>query len=107
MMRWTGLAPHPTKTRVAPASEGFSWLGFDYRVTGRGRIAMTIKPEKVKAMRRHVGRLWRLERDGLRPEGTTWAAYEGWRAHAAKGDSASLITRCDAWLDELTGLEMQ
>lgn len=107
MMRWTGLAPHPTKTRVAPASEGFSWLGFDYRVTGRGRIAMTIKPDKVKAMRRHVGRLWRLERDGLRPEGTTWAAYEGWRAHAAKGDSASLITRCDAWLDELTGLEMQ
>lgn len=97
-----GLEPHPNKTRIFRSCDRVRFLGFDYRVTHDGRVVRTIDPASVKRMRRRVRRLHRLESDGLRRQGTTRMAYDGWRAHAAKGDSPRLLERCDEWF---AGLE--
>lgn len=34
-------------------------------------------------------------------EAKAFAVYEGWRAHAQKGCSRSLVERCDAWFQGL------
>lgn len=97
MLADVGLALHPDKTKVIPVWQRFGFLGFDFELTGTGRVRMSLKGESVGRMRRRVKRLARLEREGLREPGTSDAAYGGWRAHALKGCSHSLIERCDEW----------
>lgn len=92
-----GFELHPKKTAITPLSQKNAFLGFDFRLTGTGKVVMTVSPESVKRMRRKVARLWVLESMGARPPGTTEEAYGGWRAHAAKGDSRLLLERCDKW----------
>lgn len=43
----------------------------------------------------------KLEARGLRAEGTARMAYEGWRAHAAKGDNPRLLEKSDEWFSRL------
>ena len=80
---------------------GFRFLGFDYLVDASGRVAMLLSPENIKAMRRRISRLHRLELRGDRPAGTTDVAYGGWRAHAEKGDSKRLLATNDEWYRQL------
>lgn len=96
-----GLSAHPKKTRIVDIRRKIGFLGFDFRLTGTGKALMTLRPESVKRTRRKLRRLMRLESQGLRPEGTAEAAYQAWRAHAAKGDSRRLLERQDKWFDDL------
>lgn len=96
-----GLEPHPTKTRIVVAGERFSFLGFDWRLAPDGHAVMTLRKESAKRMRRRVRRLCALEARGLRAEGTARMAYEGWRAHAAKGDNPRLLENSNKWFDRL------
>ena len=95
-----GLSVHPTKTRFVRLTDKTQFLGCDFRLTESGKVVMTLRPESVKRMRRRISRLCALEARGLRPPGTAREAYEGWRAHAAKGDSRLLLERCDRWFAE-------
>ena len=101
MLSHVGLEAHPAKTRIVTANDGMTFLGFDYLVADDGHVVMTLTSSNVKAMRRRISRLGRLERDGIRPTGTTDDAYFGWRAHAEKGDSQRLLERCDRWYEEI------
>lgn len=96
-----GLALHPGKTKVIPMGETVRYLGFDYRVTSSGKVLMFVAPEGVKTCRRKLRRLARLEAAGEKPVGTTRTAYEGWRAHAEKGDSRKLLGRMDEFYANL------
>lgn len=99
-----GLEPHPHKTRIIRAGERFAFLGFDWRLADDGHAVMTLRKESVKRMRRSKRRLHALESQGLRPEGTTRTSYEGWRAHAAKGDNPRLLENSDEWFKRLERL---
>lgn len=96
-----GLEVHDGKTRMRRLTDKTPFLGFDFRLTGTGKVVMTLRPESVKRMRRKVRRLVKRERNGLSPPGTAEEAYRGWRAHAAKGDSRLLLERQDKWFEEL------
>lgn len=100
-----GFELHPSKTTIRPLSERRPFLGFDFRLTASGKVVMTLRPESVKRMRRRVSRLMALEARGLRPPGTAASSYEGWRAHAEKGDSRLLVERCDRWFERLEASE--
>ena len=101
-MSHVGLRPHPTKTRIVRSTDGFRFLGFDWRVAPDGAVVMTLVTGNVKAMRRRISRLWGLERRGLRAAGTTDTAYMGWRAHACKGNGWHVLERNDNWYLNLT-----
>ena len=100
-LREIGLEPHPTKTRIVRIGERFPFLGFDWRLAPDGHAVMTLRKESVKRMRRRVRRLAALEARGLRAEGTAAMAYEGWRAHAEKGDNPRLLEKSDEWFSRL------
>lgn len=102
-MSFVGLEPHPKKTRIVAAQDGIRFLGFDWRVARDGAVVMTLATENVKAMRRRIRRLWRLELAGEKPHGVTNAAYFGWRNHAAKSDSWNVLESNDQWFVELRG----
>ena len=95
-----GLELHPKKTRIRRATATDIFLGFDFRMLQSGKVLMTLTSSNVKAMRRRIGRLAKLEEQGMRPPGTTDVAYSGWRAHAEKGDSDRLLHKCDEWYME-------
>ena len=97
-----GLKLHPKKTRILDINQQIDFLGFNFRLTNSGKIIMTLKSENIKRMRRRITRLARLENKNLRPSGTTKNAYEGWRAHATKGNSYKLLQRYDKWFKELS-----
>lgn len=96
-----GLELHPVKTKIIPIWQPFTFLGFKFRLTDSGKVTMALNRDSVGAMKRRVSGLARLESRGLRQQGTAFAAYEGWRAHAQKGCSRSLVERCDAWFQGL------
>lgn len=97
MLASIGLSAHPVKTRVIPLSQGFPWLGFNMRLGNDGRTEMSICKDSVRRMRRRINALLRLEESGQRPRGTARESYESWRAHASKGDSQDIVSRCDRW----------
>ena len=99
-MATVGVRLNMRKCSIRPLTERNPFLGFDFRLTGSGKVVMTVRSESVKFMRRRVSRLMALEARGLRPPGTAAEAYAGWRAHAAKGDSRLLLERCDRWAEE-------
>lgn len=72
------------------ACEGFTTLLY--------YIGLSIR---ANHLRRGKRRLYALESQGLRPEGTTRTSYEGWRAHAAKGDNPRLLENSDEWFKRL------
>lgn len=97
MLADLGMSLHPKKTRIIPITDAIPYLGFDFRLMDTGRVTMTLDPQNVKNMRRRMAGLARLERDGLRPAGTTDQSFECWLAHASKGDSRSLIDNSVKW----------
>ena len=96
-----GFELNRKKTVIRPLTERNTFLGFDYRLTDTGKVIMTLHPDSAKRMRRKVSGLSRLEAMGARPPGTCDLSYEGWRAHAAKGDSRLLLEKTDKWYSEL------
>lgn len=96
-----GLAVNVRKTRISKVSEPVRFLGFSFRLTGTGKVVMTLDPANVARMRRRIRRLHALESSGAKPPGTCDEAYAGWRAHAEKGDTGKLLVRCDRWYQTL------
>lgn len=96
-----GYSLNEEKTEIRPITDNVPFLGFDFRLTGTGKVLMTLQEESIKRMRRKIGRLAKLEAAGERPEGTTASSYRAWRAHAEKGDSTRLLMRADEWYSEI------
>lgn len=96
-----GLSLHPNKTRLFPLSEPFIFLGFKYTLTDTGKIVLRVLPNSVTSTKRKLKRLYSLETSNRRPKGTCDASYDGWRAHAEKGDNYILLSDMDDWYMEL------
>lgn len=89
------------KTHITPLSEGFRFLGFDYRMTETGKIIMTIRSDSVKHERK---KLFRLIMKVLRGEISIEKAdecYGAWRAHAEHGNSYQLLKKLDEYYRDL------
>ena len=95
-----GYELNESKTRIRRVTDQNPFLGFDFRLTGKGKVVTTVDPEWPKRSRRTLGRLLALEGRGLRPEGTADASYEGKAAHVAKGDSRLLPERMERWYED-------
>ena len=83
-----GFEFNPKKTKIRRISEPINFLGFDYRLTKTGKVIKHLDPGNPKRERR---RLVRQARCGAEIEN----CYQGWRAHAQKGNTYKLIKRMD------------
>lgn len=96
-----GMQMHQKKTKIYPISEGIIFLGFVFRLSRSGKVTMLLKPENVKAERKKLRRLVGLAKKGKITKEKADECYRGWRAHAAKGDSANLLVRMDQYYKSL------
>lgn len=96
-----GLAVSKKKTHIKPLSEGFRFLGFDYRMTETGKIVMTIRPDSVKHERRKLYRLVMKVRRGEITIEKADECYNAWRAHAEHGNSHQLLKKLDEYYRDL------
>lgn len=90
-----GFEFNPKKTKIRRISEPINFLGFDYRLTETGKVIKHLDPGNPKRERR---RLVRQARCGAEIEN----CYQGWRAHAQKGNTYKLIKRMDNFYKEVS-----
>lgn len=90
-----GFEFNPKKTVIKNITEPVNFLGFDYRLTNTGRVIKNLVPENPKRERR---RLIRQARCGANLEN----CYQGWRAHASKGNTYRIIKRMDKFYKEVS-----
>lgn len=84
------------KTHITPLSKGFTFLGFNWRVTDKGKILCFVKSESVKHERK---KLYRLANKGDRAKADE--CFTSWKAHAERGNSYKLFERLDKYYNEL------
>lgn len=56
-IRTYGLEINQKKSHITPLEEGFTFLGFDYRMTETGKVIMTLNSENVKHERKTLVRM--------------------------------------------------
>lgn len=90
-----GFEFNPKKTVIRTIDEPVNFLGFDYRLTDTGKVIRNLVPENPKRERR---RLVRQSHCGANLEN----CYQGWRAHASKGNTHQIIKRMDKFYKEVS-----
>ena len=96
-----GMEFNPKKTKVFIIKDGFTFLGFKYRLTDTGKVIMTVSSEKVKERRRKLRKLVRKAKRGEITKAKVDDCYQAWRSHASKGNSFRLICRMDEFYKNL------
>lgn len=96
-----GFEAHPEKTKITRLRAGVMWLGFQYRLTGTGKVVMTLDPDRVNAARRKYYRLAQKCRRGEISREKVDQSYQCWRNHASKGDCGKMIRNMDSYYREL------
>ena len=96
-----GMEFNPKKTKVFSIKDGFTFLGFKYRLTDTGKVIMTVSSEKVKERRRKLRKLVRKAKRGEITKAKVDDCYQSWRSHASKGNSFHLICRMDEFYKSL------
>lgn len=96
-----GFQLHPRKTKIYPITDGIKYLGFIFTLTDTGKVVRTVLPKNVKMYRKKLRRLVTLSKKGVITKEKIDECYTSWRAHAAAGDSHTLLKRMDAYYKSL------
>jgi retron-type reverse transcriptase len=82
------LRLHPRKCFVAPASAGFTFLGYRIFPTHR-----RLDADNVRRFKRRLGRYGEAVAEGRMVEAQRWDCIRSWISHAAHADTARLRAR--------------
>lgn len=96
-----GLEVNQKKTSVYPVRNGIQFLGFRFCLAETGKVYMQLDPKNVKNERKHLQRMVSLTAKGKLTKEKVDACYEGWKAHAGKGNSYKLLQRMDKYYKDL------
>ena len=96
-----GFVLNNEKTHITPLSDGFTFLGFEYRITSTGKVIMTLNSANVKHERKKLRRLVNLAKQGIIDKAKADECFLSWCANASKGNSYKLITRMRGYYDSL------
>lgn len=89
------------KTGITRLSDGILFLGFHYRLTGTGKVIMTLNSANIKHERKKLKKLVGLVRKGERTREKVDECYDAWKNHASKGNSQKLLQRMDQYYQAL------
>lgn len=96
-----GFEIHKSKTHITPLSQGFTFLGFKYRITSTGKVLMTLNSANIKHERRKLRKLVNLAKQGVTTKAKVDECYRSWKANASKGNSYNLLKRMDDYYKDL------
>lgn len=76
-------------------------IGLIGTLTDTGKVILILKPKNVKQERKKLYRLVQQAKRGEKPKAKVDECYNGWRNHAAKGNSTKLLRRMDKYYKDL------
>lgn len=82
-MQARGLKLSPKKTQLFKLKQGIRFLGFRFRLTGTGKIIMTLVPEKLSHERRKLRKLVSRAKQGCMTKADVNDCYNSWKAHVS------------------------
>ena len=92
-----GFEVHPDKTHIKPLTDEFRLLGFDYRITGTGKIIMTLNSDNIRHERRKLRRLVGRVKRGETTKDKADECFRSWCENASKGNSWKLLQRMNQY----------
>ena len=96
-----GFDIHEKKTKITPLRIGMMWLGYQYRLTGSGKVIMTVDPERINSARRKYYRLAQKCKAGEISREKVDQSYQCWREHASKGNGRKMLWNMDRYYKSL------
>ena len=96
-----GLELNKKKSHVTSLKKGFSFLGFDYRMTETGKIIMTLNSESTKHERKTVARMIGKEQKGELAKEKIAEHHASWENNASKGNTYKMRQRTNKYINEI------
>lgn len=96
-----GFALNEKKSHITPLKNGFTFLGFDWKVTESSKVILTLNSENVRHERRKLRRMVNKAKRGEITKDKCDECLKAWEAHAGRGNSYNLITRMRKYYKEL------
>lgn len=100
-LRQYGLEINEKKSHIAPLRKGFTFLGFDYRLTDTGKVIMTLNSDSIKHERKTLVRMVHKSQRGKLDEKKVEEHHNSWESNADKGNSYKMKQRINKYLEEL------
>mgnify|MGYP000930421716 CR=1 FL=1 len=100
-LRDVQLSFNVKKTHVHHISRNITFLGFRFVVKDTGKVLMILLPKNIKERRVMLKKLTRKWLQGKLTFTQLQKSYEGWRAHAMKGDNRKAVYTMDAYFKAL------
>lgn len=88
---------HPRKTQIMKLTQGITFLGFKFKMTSSGKVLMIISKENIKRRKRKIRAQKKLYDQGIMPEKSIAESFEGWKAHASKGDNHHAVKNMEKY----------
>lgn len=82
-----GVSLNTKKTQLYKLKQGIKFLGFTFKLTNTGKVLMILNKENLKIRRRKIKKHKGLLDEGRMTEEQIQQSFDGWKAHAEKGDN--------------------
>ena len=96
-----GFSTNKSKTKITELSKGFTFLGFDYRITDTGKIIMLLNSDNIKHEKKKLYKVSVRVKNGTMTREKADIMYDAWKANAKRGNHYNLIKRMDAYYKSL------
>ena len=89
------------KTYIRKISDPILYLGFVYRLTRTGKVAILVEPRKIKHERKKIMRMMTLARKGKMTKLDVDKHFKSFKSSVRYGNSQKLICRLNKWYESL------
>ena len=96
-----GLKVNPKKTKIIPFSEKFTFLGFEYRVTDKGKVIMIVDRQSVKHEKMKLGKMCKRVKLNKMSVEKLQECFGAYKNHVSKGNSYNLTNKLNTYCLDL------
>lgn len=96
-----GMSLNSKKTKIVPITQGVDYLGFRFYVTKSGKVVQKLAKKSIKHHKHKLKKMNKLLASGAITFDACKDAHDGWKAHAARGDTHYLVRKMDGYFNEL------
>lgn len=88
-----GIKLNKKKTQIHKLMQSINFLGFKFKLTDTGKVLMLLDKDNIKKRRRKIKKHRKLLDEGKMTEEQIEQSFEGWVAHAEKGNNYKVIKK--------------
>lgn len=96
-----GMKLNTKKTKIVKTTQGINYLGFRFYQSNTGRIVQRLAKKSIKSQKKRLKKMKKLYDNGEISKEAILQSYNGWRAHASRGDTYYLLRKMDKTVSDL------